>query len=172
MKQNIPWLAMALVIFGVATRLAPHPVNFTALGALALWSTTLFRSRAWAFGVPLAVLLVSDLILGFHSTMIWVYGAFALIALISLWLEPRQSWLRAGAGSLLASLLFFALTNFGVWAAGELYPPTAEGLAQSYMMALPFLKNQVLGDLLYTGVLGFAVKALADRREAAAVRSR
>lgn len=100
--------------------------------------------------------------------MVWVYGAFLLIAALALWIQPRLSWGRAIAGSLAASLLFFVITNFGVWISGELYPRTAEGLSQCYIMALPFLKNQVAGDLFFTAAIGLVARALAERRETAA----
>jgi hypothetical protein len=171
MKQKFHALALALIVFGVVTRLLPHPVNFTAVGALALWSTTLFRSRAASFAIPLTALFISDLFLGFHSTMVWVYGAFLLIAALSLVIEPKTSWLRAAGGSLTASLLFFLITNFGVWTTRELYPLTTQGLLDSYVMAIPFLKNQILGDLFYTGLLGVAARALASKREASLQRA-
>ena len=167
MKTKFHVLALGLIFFGVATRLIPHPANVTAIGALALWSTTLFRSRSVAILLPLLTLFVTDLILGFHSTVLWVYGAFACIGVLSIWLEPRVSWARTFAGSVIASLLFFGLTNFGVWLTGELYPMTSQGLEECYLMGVPFLRNQVWGDLLYSGVLGIAARALASHRELA-----
>lgn len=167
-KQTSFLIAVGFVLVGVLTRLIPHPVNFTAVGALALWATTFFQDRRAAFAIPLAILILSDLVLGFHSTMVWVYGAFFFIAALALVIQPRLSWGRAIAGSLTASLLFFVITNFGVWVSGELYPMTAEGLSQCYIMALPFLKNQVAGDLFFTVAIGLVARALAERREAAA----
>lgn len=165
-KINI--LAIGLVLFGVMTRLVPHPVNFTALTALALWAPVLFRSKTLSFIIPLFVMGLTDAVLGFHSTMIYVYGAWILIGLFSLVAKPESSWLKAGAASLSGSLLFFGITNFGVWTTGELYTPDFKGLVDCYVMAIPFLKNQILGDLLYTGLIGFGARqVLAARAEQA-----
>ena len=167
MRRSYLLPALGLVLLGVATRLVPHPANFTAIGALALWSTTLFESRKAAFAIPLLAMLISDLVLGLHPLLLWVYGAFMAISIISLWIEPRVSGSRAVAGSLAASLLFFALTNFGVWTQGQMYPMNASGLAECFAMGIPFLKNQIAGDLFYTVLLGAAARALAGRRERA-----
>ena len=170
-KRMELFLVVSLVIVGVFTRLIPHPANFTALGALALWSTTLFPRRSWALAIPLGILVLSDMILGFHSTMLWVYGTFALIAFASFWIQPKVSWTRAISGSLCASLFFFVVTNFGVWLVDGLYPMTAEGLANCYVMALPFLKNQIAGDLFFTVLIGALIKVLHSVRVSGAETS-
>ena len=159
--------AVLLVILGVLTRVFPHPVNFTALGAVSLWSMSLFSSRRVALLIPMLALFLSDALLGFHSTMVWVYGSFLLIEVLSLVIEPQNSWGRTLLGSLCASLIFFVLTNLGVWFDGLLYPMTAEGFADCFAMAVPFLKNQVLGDLLFCFALGVVVRVVMKR---AAVR--
>ncbi|MFN7728563.1 MAG: DUF6580 family putative transport protein [Bdellovibrio sp.] len=161
------FIAVGFVLLGVLTRLMPHPANFTAVGALALWATTLFQDRRAAFAIPIIILILSDFILGFHSTLFWVYGAFMLITALSLWIQPRASWMRTVAGSLTASLLFFFITNFGVWMSGQMYPMNVRGLSECFVMALPFLKNQMAGDLVFSGAIGLAARALAERREQA-----
>jgi hypothetical protein len=83
--------------------------------------------------------------------MPYVYGSFILTGIIGLWLKNHKNAQNIVGATLLSSVLFFLITNFGVWAAGW-YPRTLSGLMQSYMMGLPFFRNTVLGDLCYTGV--------------------
>lgn len=168
MKAKAFFFAVALIILGILTRLIPHPSNFTALGAIALWSMTLIPSKKLALVIPLFALLLSDMWIGFHDQVGWVYGAFAIVAALSLWIEPRQSWGRTFGGSLVASAIFFLITNFGVWAQSGMYPMNAGGLLESYVMGLPFLKNQILGDLFYSGPIGVAIRGFFPAREASA----
>lgn len=164
-------LMSAFLLITLLSRWLPHPPNMTAVGALALMSGALWGRRLWAPLVPLAVLFVSDLILGFHSTFVWVYAGFVLVALTGAGLRPQQPvgagmgprhWGRAALGAGLASLIFFAISNFGVWMAGGLYPRTGAGLIECYVMALPFLGNQLAGDFAFTAVFTLmARRALA-----------
>jgi hypothetical protein len=68
--------------------------------------------------------------------------------------------LTVASGTLSASIIFFIITNYAVWAFGTMYPHTVNGLFQSYMMALPFFKNSVLGDMFYTGMLVGSMEAI------------
>lgn len=165
MKTKTTLLAVALIVLGVLSRFLPHPSNFTAVTAVALWATVLIPSRSLALILPVIILFLSDLWIGFHNQMLWVYGSFLLISVLSLWIEPQKNWGRTFAGSLTASLLFFLISNFGVWFAGGMYPMTGEGLMESYVAGLPFLKNQVAGDLFYSVILGLCARALLARRE-------
>lgn len=169
MKSKAFFAAIALIVLGVLTRLAPHPANFTALGAIALWSMTLIPSRPLAMLIPLFTLMLSDMWIGFHDQVGWVYTAFILVAVLSLWIEPRRSWARTFSGSLLASLVFFLITNFGVWAQGQIYPMNGTGLLESYIAGLPFLKNQIAGDLFYGALVGLVARALVPRSQAAEI---
>lgn len=145
-------LMFAFIVITLLSRWLPHPPNMTAVGALALLSGALWGRRLWAPLVPLAVLFVSDLILGFHSTFVWVYAAFVLVALMGMAVKPQNGWGRSVMGAGLSSLIFFAISNFGVWMTGGLYPKTGAGLVECYVMALPFLQNQFAGDLIFTAV--------------------
>jgi hypothetical protein len=116
-----------------------------------------------AFLVPLAALFLSDLILVFYEYMEVVYASFALIVCIGLWLGKDRSVLRIAGAALASSVLFFLLTNFGVWAFGSLYPRTLDGLITCYVAAIPFFRNTFQGDVLYTAIL-FGGFALLERR--------
>ena len=155
-----------MVLAAAATRLAPHPPNMTSIAALALFGGATFEDRRLAIIVPLAALFISDLVLGLHPTMAIVYLGFVLAALIGLSLRGHRKPAWIGLATVASSLLFFALTNFGVWAMGSFYPRTLAGLAECYVAGLPFLRNSLIGDLAYSGLL-FGLFALLERRFAA-----
>lgn len=163
-----PRLILVLTLIGAAaaSRLLPHPPNMTSVTATALFGGAMLSDRRLAFLVPLAAMFAGDLVLGFHSQMISVYGSFVLIVAMGLWLQRRRSAANIAGAAIAASLLFFAITNFGVWLIDGMYPHTLAGLALCYTEALPFLRNTLGGDLLYTLVL-FGGMALLERRFAA-----
>jgi len=151
-KSNFKNLISPLLIILVAVliRLLPHLPNFTPIAAMALFGGV-YLNKKYALVIPLAAMFISDIFLGFHSTMPYVYGSFILTGIIGLWLKKHKSAKNVICSSLISSILFFLITNFGVWAAGW-YPKTLSGLMQSYVMGIPFFKNTVLGDLIYTGI--------------------
>ena len=143
-------LAFGMILGGVLLRLIPHIPNFAPITGMALFGGV-YLNRKYALIMPLLTMLISDYFIGFHSTMIYVYTSFLISGLIGLWLKKRRKPSNIILGSFLASLQFFLITNFGVWAGGA-YSRGLDGLAQSYIMGLPFLKWTLLGDLFYTGV--------------------
>ncbi|MDQ7819730.1 MAG: DUF6580 family putative transport protein [Armatimonadota bacterium] len=150
---------LGLVLAAAASRLLPHPPNVTPVAALALFGGAHF-GRLWqACAVPLGAMLLSDLVIGLHALIPFVYGSLALAVLIGIWVGRRLTPGRVAAGAVGSSVLFFLVTNFGVWAQGALYPRTADGLLAAYVAALPFFRNTVAGDLFYAAVLfgGFAL---------------
>lgn len=153
---------VGLIVLAAASRLLPHPPNFTPIAAMALFGGAHFSDKRLAFVVPLAALSVSDLVLGMHRLLPVVYGSFALFVWLGFWLRPRRRPLPIAAGTLASSVLFFLITNFGVWALGSLYPRTIEGLIACYLAAIPFFQNTLLGDGAYTAVL-FGSFALGER---------
>lgn len=147
------------ILAAAALRLVPHPPNFTPIGAMALFSGAMLGRRLLAFVAPLAAMLLSDIVLGFHSGMPFVYASIALIVFIGWVALERRSPLRIGLAAIAGSVLFFLITNLGVWATGNMYPHDAAGLAACYVAAIPFFQNTVAGDLFYAAVLfgGFAL---------------
>ena len=146
------WLVIGLILVGLASRFVPHPWNATPLPAIALFSGV-YLSKRFAILLPLAIVAVSDVILGWHSTVPFTWGAFAVTGGLAWWIRVRPSAARIVAGSLLGSVIFFVVTNFGVWAMQTLYPKTAAGLWECYVAGLPFFRNALAGDLIYTSVL-------------------
>lgn len=148
-------LVAALIALDVVVRVLPHIPNFAPVAATALFAGTVLRTRALALLVPLLALLISDTIIGFDDWRLAVvtYAASTLPALVAF--MPRG--LRAPGMfvpvMLACSLIFFATTNFAVWAFSGMYPLNPEGLATSYVLALPFLQKTVIGDLCWASVL-------------------
>lgn len=140
-------------------RLVPHPPNFTPVGAMALFSGAYFGRRPLAFVAPLGALLLSDLILGFYHGVATVYSATALIVLVGWVISSRLSPLRIGLAAVISSVLFFAITNLGMWLFSGIYPPTLAGFEACYVAAIPFFQNTVAGDLFYATFLfgGFRI---------------
>jgi uncharacterized membrane protein len=141
---------LLVILVAVLMRLLPHLPNFTPIAAMALFGGV-YLNKKYALIIPLLAMFISDIFLGFHQTMPYVYGSFILAGVIGLWLKTHKSAKNVICASLISSIIFFLITNFGVWATGW-YPRTLSGLMQSYMMGLPFFRNTVLGDLCYTGV--------------------
>lgn len=142
-----------LIILGIVGRLLPHPPNFAPVMALGLFAGCYLGWRRGAI-VALAAMLISNAIIGFYSwpIMLSVYGSMAAGGLIGGWLSRNNSLQRIASGALAASLLFYLVTNFAVWAAGTMYPKTIEGLVACYVAAIPFFQNSLLADLSYTAV--------------------
>ncbi|MEK7536057.1 MAG: DUF6580 family putative transport protein [Patescibacteria group bacterium] len=152
-------LAICLVLIVVSLRLLPHPANFAPVAAAAIFGGALLPRR-YALLVPLGAMMISDLIIGLHPLVPVTWSVFGLIALAS------NRWLKNGniaKGALLTlsgSIFFFVVTNFAVWLTSGMYAHTWSGLARCYTLALPFFRNTLLGDAVYTAAL-FSIYALA-----------
>ncbi len=158
-------LALALTLLAAMTRLLPHPDNFTPISAMALFGAAYFSQQIRMLAVPFLALFASDLILNnvvyrqYYTeftfiTSWWIYVAFALVMLIG-WFLLRQKVTpqRLLVASLSASALFFIVTNFSTWLDSGMYPRTPAGLSACFAAGLPFLRNTVMGDLFFSGVL-------------------
>lgn len=159
MKTDLLFV-LFLVVLGVMSRLLPHPWNFTAIGSMALFSGFSFRSNKALVLLPFVSLIISDSVLGFHDEMIYVYVGFAMTMVLSFiyFLKPSPSTvvsrgLTLSGLSVVSSFLFFLVTNFGVWIGSTVYQQTGAGLLAAYTVGLPFLLNQLAGDLFYTAAI-------------------
>lgn len=142
--------ASILTVITILSRLIPHPANFTTLGATSLFSGSKL-GRPWNYIVPFVAMVVTDLIIGLHGTMVYVYLSIA----ISIWigekyLKTDDGSKRVAAAAIANSTIFFVITNFGVWASSTLYAKTFSGLVESYAMGLPFWRNMLLADMLFS----------------------
>lgn len=143
---------LLMVLTAAALRLLPHYPNFTPVAAMALFGGAYFSNKKIAFLIPISAMLISDLILGFHSTMWAVYLSFALIVMIGLSLKKSKKISSIFLASISSSVLFFIITNFAVWISGGIYPLNILGLGECYTAAIPFFHYTMLGDLFYVGV--------------------
>jgi hypothetical protein len=164
MIMNKPRFAMlvAMIMAAITSRLIPHPPNFSPVAAIALFGGAQFSSKRAAFLVPLAGLLLSDLVIGFYAIVPIVYGSFALTVCIGFWVG-RGSVRRIAFASVASAVLFFGLTNFGVWAMGDWYPKTSRGLMDCYVAGIPFFGNTLLSNVFYSALL-FGGLAIAENR--------
>ena len=151
---------LSAVLVAAALRLVPHPPNFTPIGAMALFGGAYLGRRALAFAAPLGALLLSDLVLGFYHGMATVYFSVALIVMIGMVALSRVSPIRVGLAALASSVLFFVVTNFGMWLFSGFYPRSLAGLEACYVAAIPFFQNTVAGDLFYATLLFGGFKLL------------
>ncbi len=153
MKSAPPFVLITVIVAAAASRLIPHPPNFTPIAAMALFGGAYSRSVWQAFLIPLSAMALSDFLIGWHPLVPAVYASFALIVVIGLWLRGRKTVGRVAVAVGASSLLFFLITNFAVWAFGSMYPKSLAGLVAAYVAALPFFRNTVLGDACYSALL-------------------
>lgn len=145
-------LIAGLLVIGIGWRLIPHLPNFAPIGAIAITAGMIFR---WykAVWIPLSIMIMSDLIIGLYQGFIWTWLSVAIIPIAGLLLRRLPRMWRIPAGALSASLLFFIVSNFGVWIASGMYSHTVNGLIECYIMALPFLRATLISDLVFTTML-------------------
>lgn len=148
-------MPLFFILAAVVLRLIPHLPNFAPIAALALFGGT-YLNKKYALVVPIVAMLASDVIIGFYSPwiMLSVYGSFLVIGVIGLWLKNHKNAANVFGAALFGSIIFFLMTNFAVWVVPHsMYPHNLQGLLQSYIMGLPFLRNTLLGDLFYVTIM-------------------
>ena len=153
---------LSAIVAAAALRLVPHPPNFSPIDAMALFGGAYLGRRALAFAAPLGALLLSDFILGFYPGIAFQYAGVALIVVLGWVALKRVSVPRLAGAAVASALLFFAVSNFGVWLVSGMYPQTLGGLAACFIAAIPFFQNTLAGDLFFT-VLLFGGFALLER---------
>ncbi len=150
-KQIIEFIIILFFIaIGAGLRLLPHPPNFAPIAAIALFGGV-YLSKKKALFLPVLAMMISDVFIGSYNTflMFAVYGSFLLMVLLGFWLKKHKKWYTIGGTAILSAVLFFLVTNFAVWVFTPWYPKTFTGLIQCYIMAVPFFKNTLLGNLFY-----------------------
>jgi len=164
---------VSVTVAAALMRLLPHPYNLTPIAGLALFGGAHFRDLRLAFAVPLLAMFASDLVLAVvvyggaaFRSMPLVYLAFAMTVALGRCLRSRRTSIGIGLASVGAALLFYLITNLGVWLQGNLYPMSAEGLVACYAAAIPYLRNDILGNLFYALVF-FGGFALVKQRSSA-----
>jgi len=158
--MNLKIVTLITIIFSLALfRLMPHLPNVSPVAAMALFGGACFTDKRLAFIVPFLAMLFSDLILGFHHTMLYVYLGFGLTVVTGIWLQQHLKVVNIAVATVVSSLLFFLLTNFGVWVTSGLYPASTQGLVQTYIAGIPFFQNSLTGNLVFTAMVfgGYAL---------------
>jgi hypothetical protein len=165
-------LLSALILIAAFGRIIPHPYNMSPIAAMGLLGSAYFSRKWMALLIPFLATWLSDLFINnllyaelfdgftwFYAGSAWVYGSYAVIIMMGFILFNTVSIGRIVSGSILATMLFFLITNFGAWMGNPIYPQTFEGLMMSYAAGLPFLQGSFIGDLMYSGILfgGFAL---------------
>lgn len=162
-SRSTKWILAALLLaFAVAGRLLPHPANFTPLYAATLFGSAVLGG--WlAMAVAAAAMAITDPILGLYepAVMAAVYGCLLLVVALGRACRGRN-WLAVAGAALLGSTIFFLVTNAAVAWFTPYYAHTFDGLLTSYAMALPFWRNTLLGDVIYTGMLFGAYAAVGS----------
>ena len=154
--KRINLILIIVVLFGLAmyVRLTDHPANFTPLAAIALFAG-MYLPKKWAVILPISILFLSDLFLGFYDwkLALVVYSCFILVGVVGILVRKRKNVLNILSATLGVSLIFFMATNFAVWSFSSWYPHTLEGLILNYTLAIPFFRNTLLSNLFFVGVL-------------------
>ena len=146
-------IALGLILLAAATRLLPHPPNFAPITGIALFAAARFQRKYLAVLIPFLSLFLTDLLLGLSAITWCGYAGFGLVLLLGF--QTKKTRITT---VLLSSVLFFVVSNLGVWVLH--YPLTLEGLTACFTLAIPFFTNTLLGDLVYTGVLFFSFSSI------------
>ena len=152
-ERNRNILIASIIILAVLSRLAPHPPNFAPITGIALFSSKKINNKLYGIFLPIIPLFISDLFIGLSFINIFVYLSFIIIyflGTISAKIDVKTVFL--------SSVVFFILTNLGVWYLG--YPKNIEGLITCFTLAIPFFINTILGDLFYSFILFRSYKAV------------
>ena len=138
-----------------ASRFIPHPPNFTSLLAISFY-IPFFMGRNYIPAILISF-VITDLIIGYHNTTHWTWGSVLLIGLIAKYFPNKLSTRIIGAMS--GAIIFFIITNFGVWTTG-MYGLTISGLKASYILAIPFFTYSLISTLLFSVIIEAGYKIL------------
>jgi hypothetical protein len=147
------WVLTLMIFAAAFVRLIPHPPNFAPIAAMALFGGAYFSKKWAAFIVPITAMFITDLFLGFHETMWAVYLSFVLIVVIGMLMLKEKKISNVFFASVISSVSFFVITNFGIWLSTLYYEKTGAGLAMCYTAAIPFFHQTLLGDLFFVAIL-------------------
>ena len=150
------YIKISIGIFLVlsASRIIPHPPNFTSLIALSFYIPAVLGIKF----IPMIVLcyLITDIFFGFHNILFFTWGSVILIGYISTYLNNTS--LKRLSGATMGALLFFIITNFGVWIMGDLYDQNLNGFLLCYTLALPFFLNSLVSTIIFSVVIESLLK--------------
>jgi len=141
---------ISLILILALARLIPHPPNFTPIVAVAIMSSCFFRNMYLSFAIIIISMLFADVFIGFYNNMFFVYLSLLLIAFIFFKISTKIKLQNLFIFGFLGSVIFFLISNFGVWILSGMYEKNLNGLAYCYFLALPFFVNTVLSTIIFT----------------------
>ena len=146
----------------VLSRIIPHPPNFTPILAGIIFLPFIKKDLTFSVIVPLAAMLISDLIIGMHSLMLWTYGSIMFLSCLTYYFN-QDNILRIGSLAVISPMIFFLVSNFGVWITGSYYARDISGLMECYFNAVPFYASSATSCMLFTALFYFIRSALLKR---------
>lgn len=168
---------ISLILILAFARLIPHPPNFTPIIAVAIMSGYFFKNIKLSFVVLLISMLLADVFVGFYNHMFFVYLSLFLITFIFFKISDKINFKNLFVFGFLGSLIFYLVSNFGVWASGVLSPVTnlpyeknLNGLINCYFLAIPFFKNTLFSTIIFSYAAFFANHFFAKMEQKKIVR--
>ena len=160
---------IALILILALARLIPHPPNFTPIIAVAIMSGYFFKNINLSFLTLIVAMLVSDLFIVFYENVLFVYASLLLITFVFYKISNKINFKNLFIYGFAGSLIFFIISNFGVWALGSpgvqdiAYDKSLNGLIECYILAIPFFGNTFLSTLIFAYPAIFIYKSLATK---------
>lgn len=152
-------LVIGLLILGIMSRVVIHVPNFTPVLALALFGGVYLSTRR-ALVMPVLLMVISDLLIGLHDTILFTWSSIILVSILGMYLRSRKTSLNIALGALTSAVLFFVITNLGAWIA--MYPKSLLGLQECFWAAVPFFRSTLISTLVYSAVLFGGYELLAS----------
>jgi len=167
-------LVIGIIALVVLSRLLPHPVNFTPLAAIALFGAAYFQNKKWALIIPIVAWWLSDLLLnatiyaGYETSLLasyqlWSFLSIALIVVAGYFMLRKIAVKNILGSAFVAAVVFFLISNFGVWLSGTMYPMNLSGLISCYVAGIPFFHWNLLGNIFYLGLMVGAYEWISMR---------
>ena len=141
---------ISLILILAFARLIPHPPNFTPIIAVAIMSSYFFRNILLSCTVIIISMLLADIFIGFYKNIFFVYLSLLLITYIFSHINRKIKLKNLFIFGLLGSIIFFILSNFGVWILSEMYEKNLNGLINCYLLAVPFFINTLLSTIIFS----------------------
>lgn len=157
---------VAMIFLAAFSRILPHPYNFSPLAAMGIFGAAFFDKKWLAYLTPFLALFLSDLVINnviyaqyyssftfFYEGFYWQYLSYALIITLAFVTLKKVNLKNVIGTSLLSSIIFFVISNFGAWLTSGMYPANLSGMVSCYVAALPFFPGSFVGDLFYCGIM-------------------
>lgn len=151
--MNYLKVSLGIFVALAASRFVPHPPNFTSLLALSFYVPALMGVRF----LPALILsfIITDFFIGFHSSALFTWGSVIFIGLISKFF--LMNIYTRFSGALLGAIIFYVITNFGIWSLGS-YGYTLEGFLLCYTLAIPFFAYSLISTIIFSGIIEGVIK--------------